>query len=306
MKQKHIRIGTRGSRLAIVQANQVRKELVQANPGLPIPEVITIKTTADHITNMLLAEIGGKGLFTKEIEQALLDEEIDIAVHSMKDVETQVPGGLVVDCFLEREDPRDALLGAESVEKLPRGARIGTSSIRRSAQLLSIRPDVEISLLRGNVDTRLKKLDTGEIDAMILAIAGLKRIGQEDKIGTSLEPSEFVPAVSQGVIGIQRRLSDYSIATILAPLNHTPTSICVAAERSMLGALDGSCRTPIGGLATIESDKINLSGMLVWPDGSGLKSFSYIGGILEPVLVGQIVGDELRRLAGPKFFKELL
>lgn len=306
MKQKHIRIGTRGSRLAIVQANQVRKELVQANPGLPIPEVITIKTTADHITNMLLAEIGGKGLFTKEIEQALLDEEIDIAVHSMKDVETQVPEGLVVDCFLEREDPRDALLGAESVEKLPRGARIGTSSIRRSAQLLSIRPDVEISLLRGNVDTRLKKLDTGEIDAMILAIAGLKRIGQEDKIGTSLEPSEFVPAVSQGVIGIQRRLSDYSIATILAPLNHTPTSICVAAERSMLGALDGSCRTPIGGLATIESDKINLSGMLVWPDGSGLKSFSYIGGILEPVLVGQIVGDELRRLAGPKFFKELL
>ena len=306
MKQKHIRIGTRGSRLAIVQANQVRKELVQANPGLPIPQVITIKTTADHITNMLLAEIGGKGLFTKEIEQALLDEEIDIAVHSMKDVETQVPGGLVVDCFLEREDPRDALLGAESVEKLPRGARIGTSSIRRSAQLLSIRPDVEISLLRGNVDTRLKKLDTGEIDAMILAIAGLKRIGQEDKIGTSLEPSEFVPAVSQGVIGIQRRLSDYSIATILAPLNHTPTSICVAAERSMLGALDGSCRTPIGGLATIESDKINLSGMLVWPDGSGLKSFSYIGGILEPVLVGQIVGDELRRLAGPKFFKELL
>jgi|TARA_B110000263_G_scaffold44131_1_gene36071 hydroxymethylbilane synthase len=306
MKQKHIRIGTRGSRLAIVQANQVRKELVQANPGLPIPEVITIKTTADHITNMLLAEIGGKGLFTKEIEQALLDEEIDIAVHSMKDVETQVPGGLVVDCFLEREDPRDALLGAESVEKLPRGARIGTSSIRRSAQLLSIRPDVEISLLRGNVDTRLKKLDTGEIDAMILAIAGLKRIGQEDKIGTSLEPSEFVPAVSQGVIGIQRRLSDYSIATILAPLNHTPTSICVAAERSMLGALDGSCRTPIGGLATIESDKINLSGMLVWPDGSGLKSFSYIGGIFEPVLVGQIVGDELRRLAGPKFFKELL
>tara|TARA_B110000196_G_scaffold272003_2_gene247715 strand:+ start:7010 stop:7930 length:921 start_codon:yes stop_codon:yes gene_type:complete len=306
MKQKHIRIGTRGSRLAIVQANQVRKELVQANPGLPIPQVITIKTTADHITNMLLAEIGGKGLFTKEIEQALLDEEIDIAVHSMKDVETQVPGGLVVDCFLEREDPRDALLGAESVEKLPRGARIGTSSIRRSAQLLSIRPDVEISLLRGNVDTRLKKLDTGEIDAMILAIAGLKRIGQEDKIGTSLEPSEFVPAVSQGVIGIQRRLSDYSIATILAPLNHTPTSICVAAERSMLGALDGSCRTPIGGLATIESDKINLSGMLVWPDGSGLKSFSYIGGIFEPVLVGQIVGDELRRLAGPKFFKELL
>ena len=306
MKQKHIRIGTRGSRLAIVQANQVRKELVQANPGLPIPQVITIKTTADHITNMLLAEIGGKGLFTKEIEQALLDEEIDIAVHSMKDVETQVPGGLVVDCFLEREDPRDALLGAASVEKLPRGARIGTSSIRRSAQLLSIRPDVEISLLRGNVDTRLKKLDTGEIDAMILAIAGLKRIGQEDKIGTSLEPSEFVPAVSQGVIGIQRRLSDYSIATILAPLNHTPTSICVTAERSMLGALDGSCRTPIGGLATIESDKINLSGMLVWPDGSGLKSFSYIGGILEPVLVGQIVGDELRRLAGPKFFKELL
>jgi hydroxymethylbilane synthase len=306
MKQKHIRIGTRGSRLAIVQANQVRKQLVQANPGLPIPEVITIKTTADHITNMLLAEIGGKGLFTKEIEQALLDEEIDIAVHSMKDVETQVPGGLVVDCFLEREDPRDALLGAESVEKLPRGARIGTSSIRRSAQLLSIRPDVEISLLRGNVDTRLKKLDTGEIDAMILAIAGLKRIGQEDKIGTSLEPSEFVPAVSQGVIGIQRRLSDYSIATVLAPLNHTPTSICVAAERSMLGTLDGSCRTPIGGLATIESDKINLSGMLVWPDGSGLKSFSYIGGILEPVLVGQIVGDELRRLAGPKFFKELL
>jgi hydroxymethylbilane synthase len=306
MKQKHIRIGTRGSPLAIVQANQVRKQLVQANPGLPMPELITIKTTGDQITNKLLAEIGGKGLFTKEIEQALLNKEIDIAVHSMKDVETKIPEGLVIDCFLKREDPRDALLGAKSIEKLPQGARMGTSSIRRSAQLLSIRPDIQISLLRGNVDTRLKKLDAGEIDAMILAIAGLKRIGQEDKIGTPLQPTEFLPAVSQGVIGIQRRLSDINTANFIAPVNHVPTSICVATERSMLEVLDGSCRTPIGGLATIESDKINLSGMLVWPDGSGLKSFSYVGKILEPVLIGQIVGDELRRLAGPKFFEDLL
>ncbi|MAQ55342.1 MAG: hydroxymethylbilane synthase [Rhodospirillales bacterium] len=306
MKQKHIRIGTRGSPLAIVQANQVRKQLVQANPELQMPELITIKTTGDQITNRLLADIGGKGLFTKEIEQALMDDEIDIAVHSMKDVETKIPGDLVVDCFLKREDPRDALLGAKSVNRLPKGARIGTSSIRRSAQLLSIRPDVQISLLRGNIDTRLKKLDAGKIDAMILAIAGLKRIGQEDRIDAPLQPTEFLPAVSQGVVGIQRRLSDINTANFLAPINHVPTSICVAAERSMLEALDGSCRTPIGGLAIIERDNINLSGMLVWPDGSGLKSFAYVGKIHEPVLLGQIVGDELRKLAGPKFFEELM
>lgn len=306
MTAQPLRIGTRGSPLALAQANQVRDLLIAAHPGLPKPELGIIKTTGDQVTDRPLADLGGKGLFTKEIDQALLDGVIDIAVHSMKDVETWLPAGLTVDCFLAREDPRDTLLGADSIEALPEGARIGTASLRRSAQLLAIRPDLAITLLRGNVGTRLAKLAAGEVNATLLAVAGLKRLGRDDAIGTVLEPDTFMSAVAQGAVGIERRVADAPIAALLVPLNHLPTALCVTAERAMLEALDGTCRTPIGGLAVLEGEQLTLNGILVWPDGTGLQRFGATGASSDAAAIGTEVGEELRRRAGPKFFEDLL
>ncbi|MCZ6511525.1 MAG: hydroxymethylbilane synthase [Alphaproteobacteria bacterium] len=306
MSPQPLRIGTRGSPLALAQSNQVRDLLIETHSGRPDPELCIIKTTGDQITDRPLADVGGKGLFTKEIEQALLDGAIDIAVHSMKDVETWLPDGLTVDCFLPREDPRDTLLGAASIGALPAGARVGTASLRRSAQLLAIRPDLKISLMRGNVGTRLDKLAAGEVDATLLAVAGLKRLGRADAIGAVLEPNEFLPAVAQGAIGIERRTDDAQTAALLAPLSDGPTTLCVTAERAMLAALDGTCRTPIGGLATLDGDRITLDGLLVWPDGSGLQRFGQTGDSGDAAALGEQVGRELRRRAGPKFFEELV
>jgi hydroxymethylbilane synthase len=306
MTNQPIHIGTRGSPLALAQANQVRNLLIEAHRDMPAPELHIIKTTGDQVTDRLLADIGGKGLFTKEIEQALFDGAIDIAVHSMKDVETWQPDGLTVDCFLPREDPRDTLLGAASVAALPKAARIGTASMRRSAQLLATRPDLIITLMRGNVGTRLEKLAAGEVDATLLAVAGLKRLGRAGDIGTILEPAEFLPAVAQGAVGIERRTADAHIAELLAPLNDGPTALCVAAERAMLAALDGTCRTPIGGLAVLDGDRITLDGMLVWPDGSGLQRLQQAGVRADAIALGEAVGQELRRRAGPKFFEALV
>ncbi len=306
MTPQPLRIGTRGSPLALVQSNEVRDLLIEAHAGMPEPKLCIIKTTGDQITDRPLADVGGKGLFTKEIEQALLDGAIDIAVHSMKDVETWLPDGLTVDCFLPREDPRDTLLGAASIGALPAGARVGTASLRRSAQLLAVRPDLKISLMRGNVGTRLDKLAAGEVDATLLAVAGLKRLGRADAIGAVLEPNEFLPAVAQGAIGIERRTDDAQTAALLAPLTDGPTTLCVTAERAMLAALDGTCRTPIGGLATLDGDRLTLDGLLVWPDGSGLKRFGQEGDSGDAAALGEKVGRELRRRAGPKFFEELV
>ena len=306
MASQPLRIGTRGSPLALAQANQVRDMLIEAHPDEPAPELDVIKTTGDQVTDRLLADVGGKGLFTKEIEQALLGGAIDIAVHSMKDVETWLPDGLVVDCFLPREDPRDTLLGAASIAALPKGARIGTASMRRSAQLLAARPDLTITLMRGNVGTRLEKLAAGEVDATLLAVAGLKRLGRAEAIGTVLEPGDFLPAVAQGAVGIERRAADTPTATLLAPLNDEPTSICVATERAMLAALDGTCRTPIGGLATLDGDRLTLYGLLVWPDGSGLQRLQRSGDRGDAIAIGTEVGQELRRRAGPEFFKAIV
>lgn len=306
MASQPLRIGTRGSPLALAQANQVRDMLIEAHPDEPAPELDVIKTTGDQVTDRLLADVGGKGLFTKEIEQALLGGAIDIAVHSMKDVETWLPDGLVVDCFLPREDPRDTLLGAASIAALPKGARIGTASMRRSAQLLAARPDLTITLMRGNVGTRLEKLAAGEVDATLLAVAGLKRLGRADAIGTVLEPGDFLPAVAQGAVGIERRAAGTQTATLLAPLNDEPTSVCVATERAMLAALDGTCRTPIGGLATLDGDRLTLDGLLVWPDGSGLQRFQRSGDRGDAIAIGTEVGQELRRRAGPKFFEAIV
>ncbi len=305
MTTQPLRIGTRGSPLALAQTHQVRDLLTAAHPGMPEPEVRTIKTTGDRVTDRPLADIGGKGLFTKEIEQSLLGGDIDIAVHSMKDVETWLPDGLTVDCFLPREDPRDTLLGAASIAALPQGARVGTASLRRSAQLLAVRPDLTITMLRGNVGTRLDKLAAGEVDATLLAVAGLNRLGRADAIGAVLEPDELLPAVAQGAVGIERRTDDLLTAELLAPLNHGPTAQCVAAERAMLAALDGTCRTPIGGLATLDGDRLTLDGLLVWPDGSGLQRAQQTGDSADAIAIGTAVGAELRRRAGPQFFADL-
>ncbi len=306
MTTQALRIGTRGSPLALAQARQVRDSLIAVHPEMPEPELCVIKTTGDQVTDRPLADIGGKGLFTKEIERALLDDVIDIAVHSMKDVETWLPDGLTVDCFLPREDPRDTLLGAASIATLPDGARVGTASVRRSAQLLAVRPDLTITMLRGNVGTRLDKLAAGEVDATLLAVAGLKRLGRADDIGTVLEPDELLPAVAQGAVGVERRVDDSQTVALLAPLNDRPTALRVAAERAMLAALDGTCRTPIGGLATLDGDRLTLDGLLVWPDGSRLQRFCHAGDSADAVGIGTAVGGELRRRAGPKFFEDLM
>jgi hydroxymethylbilane synthase len=221
-------------------------------------------------------------------------------------VETWFPDGLAVDCFLPREDPRDTLLGAASISALPEGARVGTASLRRSAQLLAVRPDLTITLMRGNVGTRLEKLAAGEVDATLLAVAGLKRLGMADAIGAVLEPADFLPAVAQGAVGIERRAGDAQTAALLAPLNDGPTTLCVTAERAMLAALDGTCRTPIGGLATLDGGRISLDGLLAWPDGSGLQRFAQAGDSADAEAIGTEVGRELRRRAGPKFFAELV
>ncbi len=306
MTPQPLRIGTRGSPLALVQANQVRGLLIAAHPGISEPELCIIKTTGDQVTDRPLADLGGKGLFTKEIEKALLDGAIDIAVHSMKDVETWQPDGLTVDCFLPREDPRDTLLGAASIGALPNGARVGTASLRRSAQLLAVRPDLTITLMRGNVGTRLDKLAAGEVDATLLAVAGLKRLGRADAIGAVLEPAEFLPAVAQGVVGIERRAGDAQTEALLTPLNDGPTALCVTAERAMLAALDGTCHTPIGGLATLDGGRLTLDGLLVWPDGSGLERLRQAGDSSDAAAIGTALGAELRRRAGPKFFADLV
>jgi len=306
MTPQPLRIGTRGSPLALVQANQVRGLLIAAHPGISEPELCIIKTTGDQVTDRPLADLGGKGLFTKEIEKALLDGAIDIAVHSMKDVETWQPDGLTVDCFLPREDPRDTLLGAASIGALPNGARVGTASLRRSAQLLAVRPDLTITLMRGNVGTRLDKLAAGEVDATLLAVAGLKRLGRADAIGAVLEPAEFLPAVAQGVVGIERRAGDAQTEALLTPLNDGTTALCVTAERAMLAALDGTCHTPIGGLATLDGGRLTLDGLLVWPDGSGLERLRQAGDSSDAAAIGTALGAELRRRAGPKFFADLV
>ena len=217
-----------------------------------------------------------------------------------------MPDGLTVDCFLPREDPRDTLLGAASIGALPDGARVGTASLRRSAQMLAVRPDLTITLMRGNVGTRLDKLAAGEVDATLLAVAGLKRLGRADAIGAVLDPAEFLPAVAQGAVGIERRAADAATASLLAPLNDEPTALCVAAERAMLAALDGTCRTPIGGLATLDSGRLTLDGLLVWPDGSGLERLQQAGNSSDAIAIGTQAGEELRRRAGPKFFEELV
>lgn len=270
-----LRIGTRGSPLALAQATIVKTALAAAHPVLAAPDAIAvhvIKTTGDLVQDRNLADIGGKGLFTKEIEEALADGRIDLAVHSMKDVPTVLPDGLAITTMLPRDDPRDALIGPYTrLADLPPGALVGTSSLRRAAQVLHARPDVQIVPFRGNVETRLRKIRAGQVAATLLAAAGLNRLSLQTEAAAILSPDEMLPAVAQGAIGIEARLGDTRTATFLAPLDHAETHLCVRAERALLATLDGNCRTPIGGYARLGHDgdmrQLTLDGLLISPDG---------------------------------------
>ena len=292
--------------MALRQTALVRDRLLMAHPDLAAAgavEIVTIRTTGDRVQDRRLAEIGGKGLFTKEIEEALFAGRIDLAVHSLKDVETWLPSGLEIACVLARDDPRDAFLSARatSLAALPKGAKVGTASLRRQAQLLRQRPDLTVVPIRGNVDTRLRKLDSGEVDAMVLALCGLERLGKAEHVTQILSREVMLPAVGQGALAIECRAEDDGSQRLLQPLHDPGSAACVKAERAMLAALDGSCRTPIAGLAELDGDVMVLEGLLLKPDGSAEIRARCAGGIGDAERLGTELGGELRLRAGTGF-----
>jgi hydroxymethylbilane synthase len=266
-------------------------------------EIVTIRTTGDRVQDRRLAEIGGKGLFTKEIDEALLDRRIDLAVHSLKDLETWLPDGVEIASILPRDDPRDAFLSprAGSLAALPQGAVVGTASLRRQAQLLRRRPDLKIVPLRGNANTRLRKLEAGEVDATLLALCGLQRIGLADRATEILPRAVMLPAVGQGALAIECRAGDKAVRRLLAPLHDAVSAACAAAERAMLAVLDGSCHTPIAGLAEAANDRLVIEGLLMTPDGRDEIRLSRSGAISDAAAIGTALGEELRRRGGPQF-----
>jgi hydroxymethylbilane synthase len=304
-----LRIGTRGSPLALAQAHETRARLMAAH-DLPEGafEIVVIKTTGDDRSlidaDRPLKEIGNKGLFTKEIEEALLAERIDIAVHSMKDMPTAQPEGLVLDCLLPREDVRDAFVSPDvaRLADLAPGQVVGTSSLRRRAQLLSRRPDLKVVEFRGNVQTRLKKLQDGLAHCTFLAMAGLNRLGMTHVASSAIETAEMLPAIAQGAIGIERRMTDKSAAALLEALHHTPTGQRLAAERSFLAELDGSCETPIAGLAVIEGGEIWLRGEILRPDGSERLETEGRAPIADAAALGRELAQGLKSRAPADFF----
>jgi len=300
-----LKIGTRGSPLALAQAHETRQRLVEAH-GLVNEqiEIVVIATTGDRVRDRPLSEIGGKGLFTKEIEEALIAGDIHIAVHSMKDMPAELPPGLVIECLLPREDTRDAFLSPHcgSIAELPQGAVVGSSSVRRQAQIKRLRPDVEVIQFRGNVETRLRKLAEGEAVATFLACAGLNRLGMSDKITSAVSPDDMLPAVAQGAIGIEMREDDEEIAALLAPLNHAETNMAVSAERGFLKVLDGSCRTPLAALAEISGGQCALRTMVLSPDGGRVFETTRKGAQTDAEAMGRDAGEELKAAAGPGIF----
>jgi len=302
---KQVRIGTRGSPLALAQATQTRRLLVERLAMDPdLVTIHVIKTSGDAIQDRALSEAGGKGLFTKELEQALLDGDIELAVHSSKDMPTTLPSGLVVAAYLEREDPRDVLIahGASTLAELPHGARIGTASLRRQAMARRLRPDLRPVLLRGNVQTRLRKIEDGAADATLLALAGLKRLGLADLAMTILPMDEFLPAVGQGAVCIETRQDDTATRSAVESIAHRETAIAVDMERAFLAELDGSCRTPIAGYCRIVDGAIDFRGMILRPDGSQVHETSSRGAIRDALAMGRSAGEELRAVGGPGFF----
>ena len=307
MHQQPLLIGTRASRLALWQAEWVQSRLQQLHPGLEV-ELVKIQTTGDRILDTPLAKIGGKGLFVKEIEEALFDKRIDLAVHSMKDVPTVLPAGLELHCITERADPRDCLVfagGLTDLEALPQGARIGTSSLRRRAQLLHRRPDLQISDLRGNVDTRLRKMQEEGLDGIVLAAAGLKRLGYEDHIGACLEPDECLPAIGQGALGLECRIDDSTTHALLAPLHHPATAAAVTAERAFLTRLEGGCQVPVAGYAQLVDEHLELSGLVARIDGSELLKDTVSGPPADALQLGTNLADTLLQRGADKILGEL-
>ncbi|HET9714815.1 MAG TPA: hydroxymethylbilane synthase [Pseudolabrys sp.] len=300
-----IRIGTRGSPLALAQANQVRSRLATViGETVESIELVVIRTSGDRIQDRPLTEQGGKGLFTKEIEEALLERHIDLAVHSAKDMPTVLPEGLSLAACLEREDARDVFISqrAPSLAGLPPGAVMGTASMRRQALAKRMRPDLRVVSLRGNVETRLRKLEAGEVDATLLALAGLKRLGLARHATKIMSTDEFLPAVGQGAIAIEVRDDNGRLREILSRIDHIDTSTAVACERAFLAALDGSCKTPIAGHATVAADTIQFRGLIARTDGSAAHDILGTGSRRDARAIGSDAGRELKRRAGPGFF----
>ncbi len=302
-----MRIGTRGSPLALAQARELRARLSAAG-GVPEDaiEVRIFRTSGDRIQDRPLAEAGGKGLFTKEIEEALLADEVDVAVHSAKDLPTWLPPGLMLAGCLEREDVRDVFLSrkAKSPRDLTHGARVGTASLRRQAMMKRLRPDLHVENFRGNVETRLRKLDEGVVDATLLALAGLKRLGYSDLATCILPVEDFPPAVAQGAIALECRENDARTRALLGAITHADTSLAVDVERAFLAALEGSCRTPIAGYAQIAAGRVRFRGMILRPDGSEAHETTREGAVAEAVALGADAGEELKRRAPADFFAQ--
>ncbi|MFG1237288.1 hydroxymethylbilane synthase [Xanthobacter autotrophicus DSM 597] len=298
-----LRIGTRGSPLALWQAHAVQAALAAALKVEPAQVAIeVIRTTGDQIQDRALSEAGGKGLFTKELEEALLDGRVDLAVHSAKDVATYLPEGLHLAGYLPRADVRDALIlkSGAGLADLPAGARVGTASLRREAQLRRLRPDLKVELLRGNVHTRLARVKDGDFDGTLLALAGLTRLGLADVASAVLATSDFLPAVGQGAVAIECRVNDPATNAAIAAVACRDTGIALAAERAFLTALDGSCRTPIAGLAKVEGDQVRLSGLVMTPDGADAAEASGAAPIADAAALGTALGTELRASAPAK------
>lgn len=298
-------IGTRGSPLALAQAHEVRERLARAH-GVDAARIAisVIRTTGDAIQDRALAESGGKGLFTKEIEEALIAGRIDLAVHSSKDVPTFLPDATWLSAFLPREDPRDAFISrkAASLAELPPGAVVGTASLRRQAMVLRARPDLKVEVMRGNVETRLRKLEAGEADATLLALAGLRRLGLEDKATCIFDIDAFVPAVGQGAIAIESRRDDARVNALVKAIGDADADVALSAERSFLALLDGSCRTPIGGHCRVDGERIHFRGLIVTPDGRESHETTREGTRTEAAALGADAARELRTRAGEKFF----
>ncbi len=288
--------------MALAQAIETQRRLMAAHglDEVQLP-IVEIKTSGDIIQDRPLSEVGGKGLFTKEIEQAMFAGQIDIAVHSMKDLETRLPDGLVVAAVLEREDVRDAFISRryETLDALPQGATVGTSSLRRRAQVRHVRPDLNVVEFRGNVQTRLRKLDDGVADATFLACAGLRRLGLDELVTAPMSETQMLPAVAQGAIALQIRADDHRTAELVSPLDDAETAVCTAVERSFLARLDGSCRTPIAGLARLDGDTINFRGQILSPDGAQCHDIARSASQADAEVMARDAAGELLAAAGP-------
>lgn len=306
MQTKPFRIGTRGSPLALAQASETRARLMAAH-SLPeeMFEIVVLSTKGDRITDRSLAEIGGKGLFTEELEEQLLSGELDFAVHSSKDMPTRLPAGLQLSAYLPREDFRDAFIGrtAANLAALPDRATVGSSSLRRQALIKRVRPDITVITFRGLVETRLRKLEEGQVDATLLAYAGLKRLSMADVVTDLMDPVDFPPAPAQGAICVESRISDPRIADLLDAINDRATYDAVTCERAFLEALDGSCRTPIAGYAICDGEHLRFSGLILTPDGQREYSVELDGPRAQAEAIGRQAGETVRAAAGPQFFE---